>query len=239
MLPLYPLVWRALLLTGLMGLTACAEKAGDTNTGKGSPEADSSDPVLAQLVEYGIDTSALIPQGLAAGQRAPLFQARTQQGDSIRLRQLLNQKPVVLMFYRGQWCPVCNQYLQRLEDSVKLIRQAGARVLAITPETAPNAAIMRRKSGSSVTIIPDTAETIINAYNVGFEVNSAYARKIEQGLSVSIAENNGAQKARLPIPATYIIDRDGQIVWRFFNPDYQKRASVKAILNHLPNTSNT
>ena len=237
MLPPYLLSWQALLLTGLMGLTACAEKAGDTSTGKGSPEADSSDPVLAQLVEYGIDTSALIPQGLAAGQRAPLFQARTQQGDSIRLRQLLNQKPVVLMFYRGQWCPVCNQYLQRLEDSVKLIRQAGARVLAVTPETAPNAAKMRRKSGSSVTIIPDTAETIIGSYNVGFEVNSAYARKIEQGLNVSIAENNGARQARLPIPATYIIDQDGRIAWQFFNPDYRKRASVKAILANLPDSA--
>lgn len=203
-----------------------------------SIDSEGKKEAFKNLVKYGIDTNSLIPQGLAKGDQAPSFKARTQRGDSIQLTQLLENQPVVLMFYRGQWCPVCNKYLKRLNDSVHLIRKAGAKIIAVTPETAPNATKMRQKTNTSLTIIPDTSHSIMDAYQVGFEVSGSYARKIENGLNVSIASNNGDKKARLPIPATYVINTNGKIIWRFFNPNYKKRASVKAILKVLHNRTN-
>ena len=213
------------VIAGCGGQKQQKQRESETNETKGK--------AYRELVKYGIDTSKLVPQGLAKGDAAPSFSVVDSKGDSIHLTAILKDQPVVLMFYRGQWCPVCNKYLQRLEDSVKLIREAGARILAVTPETPPNVAKMRKKTNTSLTIIPDTAQAIMKAYQVGFDVTGAYARKIENGFDVSIAENNGDQKARLPIPATYVISQDGEIKWRFFNPNYKRRASVKAMLKAL------
>ncbi len=77
-------------------------------------------------------------------------------------------------------------------------------------------------------------ESIIRAYGVSFRVTDSYNRKIKFGLMTDIASNNGQEEATLPIPATYIIDRDGSIIARQFDPDYKNRASVKWILDHLP-----
>ena len=213
------------VIAGCGGQKQQKQRESETNETKGK--------AYRELVKYGIDTSKLVPQGLAKGDAAPSFSVVDSKGDSIHLTAILKDQPVVLMFYRGQWCPVCNKYLQRLEDSVKLIREAGARILAVTPETPPNVAKMRKKTNTSLTIIPDTAQAIMKAYQVAFDVTGAYARKIENGFDVSIAENNGDQKARLPIPATYVISQDGEIKWRFFNPNYKRRASVKGILKAL------
>lgn len=217
------------LLVLVLFLSACVKDTGKQEKQKQSQKLE-KEAALGSLVKYGIDTSSLVPQGLPKGRRAPEFKARTQRGDSVSLKGLIEDKPLVLMFYRGQWCPVCNKYLKQLEDSVNLIREAGARVVAVTPETPQNAARMRDKTNSSVTIIPDTSETIIEAYKVGFNVTNEYAQKIQKGFDVSIAGNNADKKARLPIPATYVINRSGNISWVFFSPDYKKRASVKAIL---------
>jgi peroxiredoxin len=215
--------------------TACSQQSKKQEEASANTKEKSE--AFKNLVKYGIDTNSLIPQGLAKGDQAPNFKARTQRGDSINLTAILNKQPVVLMFYRGQWCPVCNKYLERINDSVDLIRKAGAKILAITPETAPNAAKMRQKTNTSLTIIPDTSQSIMDDYQVGFDVSGAYARKIENGFDVSIASNNGDQKARLPIPATYIINKKGKITWRFFNPNYKKRASVRSILKALHNST--
>lgn len=229
---------QALLLLSVL-LASCGQQQSQTEqeqsqTQKQTSQTENqSQSVYEKLVQYGIDTGSLIPQGLTRGDVAPSFRALTERGDSIDLGGLLQEKPVVLMFYRGQWCPVCNKYLKRLEDSVGMIRKAGAKILAVTPETRANAAKMRQKTNSSVTIIPDTSQAIMEAYHVGFDVTGSYARKIEQGFDVSIASNNGDKNARLPIPATFVINQDGQIVWRFFNPDYKKRASVRGILGAL------
>ncbi len=114
-----------------------------------------------------------------------------------------------------------------------MIQELGAKVIAVTPETPPNVQKMREKSGTSVTIIPDTTERIMEQYGVKFKVTSQYAQKIEQGFDVSIAENNNAESARLPVPATYLINQNGRIAWRFFNPNYKQRASANRILTEL------
>lgn len=217
---------------GLMGLfmTACGSGKEDQT----QEQSTKNQPVEASsLYEYGIDTNFRQPEGLHSGQKAPEFQSITDQGDQVNLKELLKEGPVVLMFYRGQWCPVCNQYLKGFEDSLDLIREKGAKVVAVTPETPANARKMREKTGTSITIIPDTTESIMKQYGVNFRVTSAYAQKIEEGFGTAIAANNNDKEARLPVPATYLIDQKGNIAWRFFNPNYKKRASVKAITEQL------
>ena len=191
--------------------------------------AQSSDPV-----KYGIDVNFGIPSGLKPGDSAPDFSAKDVAGNTVVLKDELKKGPVVIIFYRGEWCPVCNRYLSNFQDSLSYVMAAGATVFAVTPEKPGSALKMIEKTGATFTVIPDPTEEIMQDYNVAFNVTEAYQQKIQNALEADIASNNDKKDARLPVPATFIINQQGIIVYRQFNLDYHIRASVKDIIDNLP-----
>ena len=191
--------------------------------------AQSSDPV-----KYGIDVNFGIPSGLKPGDSAPDFSAKDVAGNTVVLKDELKKGPVVIIFYRGEWCPVCNRYLSNFQDSLSYVMAAGAKVLAVTPETPDNAIKMIKKTGATFTVIPDPTEQIMKQYDVMFNVTEAYQQKIRNALEADIATSNDKKDAALPVPATFIINQQGIIVYRQFNLDYHIRATVKDIINNLP-----
>lgn len=185
-------------------------------------------------VKYGIDVNFGVPMGLKPGDKAPNFSAADTNGNIVNLVDELIKGPVVIIFYRGEWCPVCNRYLSNFQDSLSYVISAGAKVLAITPEMPSSALKMIEKTGATFTVIPDPTEEIMKQYDVMFNVTDAYQQKIRTALEADIASNNNKQSAQLPVPATFIIDSKGNIVYRQFDLDYHIRASVKDILDNLP-----
>jgi peroxiredoxin len=184
--------------------------------------------------KFGIETKdSHIPQGLKAGDKAPGFTGYDQKGKQVELKKLLEKGPVVLFFYRGKWCPVCSRYLNNYQDSLNLITDQGFSVIAITPESIENVEQTVKLHNITFTVIYDCQEQIMKDYDVMFTVTKAYQDKILSSLSTDIAKNNGRDAARLPVPATFIINREGIIVAVQFDPDYQKRASVKWIMKNL------
>jgi peroxiredoxin len=183
---------------------------------------------------FGIDTNgSSIPHGLKAGDKAPDFIGYDQKGKQIELKKILEQGPVILFFYRGKWCPVCSKYLNDYQDSLKVLTDQGFNVIAITPESIENVEQTVKLHNLTFTVIYDCQEKIMKDYDVMFSVTKAYQDKILSEYSINIAENNGRDAARLPVPATYIINKDGIIVAVQFDPDYRNRASVKWMLKNL------
>jgi len=193
--------------------------------------------IFAQDIDYpkfGIETrNSHSPLGLKIGDRAPSFLGYDQKGKQLELKNLLEKGPVVLFFYRGKWCPVCNRYLANYQDSIHLITDQGASLVAITPESIENVEQTVKFHNLTFTVIYDCQEKIMKDYDVMFNVTDEYQKKILTTLSTDIAKNNGRDAARLPVPATYIINREGSIVALYFDPDYHNRASVKWILKNL------
>ena len=185
-------------------------------------------------VKYGIDESFGVPSGLKPGDAAPDFNAKDVGGKVVKLSEELKNGPVVIIFYRGEWCPVCNRYLSNFQDSLSYVEAAGAKVLAVAPEKPSSAQEMINKTGATFTVIPDPTEEIMKSYEVFFNVTEAYQQKIRNALEADIATNNDKKDAALPVPATYIINQEGIIVYRQFDLDYHKRASIKDIINNLP-----
>lgn len=186
------------------------------------------------LTRLGIDETSNIPRGLNTGSKAPDFTANTANGESITLSKELTKGNVVIIFYRGEWCPVCNRYLSNFQDSLKYITEKDAMVLAVTPEKISSAKNMKEKTGATFTIISDADESIMKNYDVAFDVTDAYQQKILTRLETDIAANNDKSEARLPVPATFIINKKGVIIYKQFDPDYHKRATVREILANLP-----
>ncbi len=172
------------------------------------------------------------PEGLFLNSKAPDFRAKDQNGNMVRLKDLLKKGKVVLVFYRGEWCPYCNRNLKRLSDSLQLITGKGATLIAVTPEKPESVAKTVEKTNAQFSILHDEELKIMKAYEVEFEVPENTLKRYRNG-GIKIDEINGKNGNYLPIPATYVIDKEGNITYRFFNQDYKKRPSVKEILDHL------
>jgi peroxiredoxin len=187
--------------------------------------------ILLTLSSYLFAQEA--PEGLFINSKAYDFKAKDQNGNEVRLRDLLKKGKVILVFYRGQWCPYCNRYLQRLEDSLSLIREKGATLVAVTPELPENVSKTIEKTKAEYPILYDENLKIMKAYEVEYEVpENTLSRYRNTG--IKLEENNGIKNGNyLPVPATYIINKDQMISYRYFDSDYKKRPSVRELLKNL------
>ncbi|WP_306350023.1 peroxiredoxin-like family protein [Flavobacterium sp. '19STA2R22 D10 B1'] len=191
------------------------------------------DTIAIDYSKFGID-STTIPKGLVVGEKAPDVTFTTADHKKVSLQEYYKKQPVVIIFYRGYWCPVCNKQLTEFAEKAKEIEAKGAKLIAISSESYENVAKTKDKTGANFTIISDGDESIMKAFGVDFKVTDAYQAAVKEHLGVSIAESNATKEAVLPVPATYIIDKDGKIVYKQFDPNYQVRASVEDIVAHLP-----
>ena len=173
------------------------------------------------------------PEGLFINSKAPDFKASDQYGNEIRLKDVLKDSLVVLIFYRGQWCPYCNRQLKRLEDSLQLIKAKRARLIAITPEKPEFISKTIEKTKASFPLLFDKEMKIMKAYSVAFEVDERSVSRYKNA-DIDLATANGQkEKIFLPVPAVYIIGKEGTILYRYFDTDYKKRVSVQEILDNL------
>ena len=139
---------------------------------------------------------------------------------------------MVLVFYRGHWCPYCNRQLKRLEDSLYLIKEKGATLVAVTPEKPENISLTVEKTKAEYHILHDEGLKIMKAYEVDFEVQENTIKRY-RNTGIDLEKINGKDWKFLPVPAVYVIDKEANITYRFFESDYKKRPSVKEILKNL------
>ncbi|MBS1771429.1 MAG: AhpC/TSA family protein [Bacteroidetes bacterium] len=172
------------------------------------------------------------PKGLNTGDVAPDFMAKDQNGKKIELHTVLKKSPVVLVFYRGEWCPYCNRYLSQMQDSLMQIVAKNATVLAVTPEISESIDVTVKKTKAGFSILHDEGLKIMKQYDVAYKVDDATNTKLK-GYGINLMKNNGKNGNNLPVPAVYIINKEGKIAYKFFDADYTHRAPIKDILAHL------
>ncbi len=188
--------------------------------------------LLALYCNISAQQKTMYPDGLKVGDSAPMFSAKNQNGKEIALKKLLKKGDVVMLFYRGQWCPYCNQQLKKMNDSLQFISAKGATIMAITPETMENVQKTIEKTKASFSIIEDKNLALMKSYKVNFAVDESTIVKYKT-YGIDFDKANGSNSSNLPVPATYIVGKNGKIKYAFFDVNYTKRASVKDILDHL------
>lgn len=170
-------------------------------------------------------------QGIRVGDKAPDFTLNDQNGKEVNLYQLLKKGPVVLSWYRGGWCPYCNLELKGLADKTAEINQLGATLIALSPELPDKSLSTIEKNHLPFTVVSDTDNQVARKYDLVYKLDVETATRYETGFGLS--QYNGNDKAELPIPATYIIDRNGIVRFAFLNSDYKKRANPDEVLMQL------
>ena len=137
------------------------------------------------------------------------------------------------MFYRGNWCPYCNKELKRFQDSLQFIVDKGASLVAITPEATAGIQTTVEKTGATFPILFDADMKIANAYKVGYAVDARVQQRYKSFGTDLLAINSQKEQAYLPVPAVYVINKEGSITFRYFDEDYKKRVSVKEVLDEV------
>jgi len=169
---------------------------------------------------------------LPIGSIAPNINASTYKGEQFSLEEAVKQGPVVLVFYRGQWCPHCNRHMSALQDSLNQITALGGQVIAITPEMPDRIEKTVNKTDASFRIIYDENHKIMDDYEVTFKLQGGKNFIYTLG-GININKANGNNDRVLPVPATYIIGKGKSIKGSYFNEDYSKRMPVRDIIDIL------
>ena len=172
------------------------------------------------------------PEGLFINSKAPDFKAKDQNGQEVSLKDLKKKGPVVVVFYRGYWCPYCNKFLKKLQDSLQLIQDKHASVVAITPEAKEGIDSTVQKTGATFPIIYDEDMKIAINYGVRFDVDDRTLARYKTS-GIDLLKNNHQREASLPVPAVYVINKEGSVIFRYFDVDYRKRVPVKEILRAI------
>lgn len=187
------------------------------------------------IVATVISTFATAQDGLNVGEKAPDFKGKDQNGKSISLKEALKKGKVVVVFYRGYWCPNCTRELSNIQDSISLLTAQKVTVIGIGPETKEGIAKIVKNSKASFSVIGDDGLKIMTAYKVAFAVTPDMD-EIHTKYNIDVAGNNGKNGNMLPKPSAFIIGQNGLITYRYINtdpysnPNSAGRISVKELL---------
>jgi len=175
-------------------------------------------------------------RGIQVGDEAPKFNIEGKSGNKYSLEEYLSNGPLVIVFYRGEWCKYCNKYISDLVDSYPAIKDFGAEIIAVTPELDSYTLAMRKKTKAEFPIIADQGNELMKMYDVDFELDLK-TRKRYDVWGINLDRNNGKGNYTLPIPATYVIDKNGIVTYRHFDENYKERADVNDVLKALKATT--
>ena len=192
-------------------------------------------PALAfLLVTLGL-RAALAPSAaeikpLPVGARVPAVMVKTIEGADLSLPTALAGKPTLLIFYRGSWCPYCNKHLAALAEIEPSLLALGYQILAISPDEAQGLQAVAEKNHLNYRLLSDHAMQAAGAFGVAFRVDEKSVQAY-LGHGLALTPVPGEPSARwLPVPAVYVIGRDGVIRFVHTNPDYKMRLSGEAVL---------
>ena len=169
---------------------------------------------------------------LNVGAKMPDFNLKDANGKTVASRDLLKQGNLVVVFYRGSWCPFCNLYLRNLQKNIAQIKAAGGNLVAVSVENPDNSSSVAKKNELDFTVLSDPNLTVARLFGIVYEMPKETAELYKSG-GLDVAKHNDMERAELPLSATYVVNRTGGIVYAFLEPDYKQRAAPETIIATL------
>jgi peroxiredoxin len=169
---------------------------------------------------------------LPVGARPPEFELQDHDGKLVRSADLLAKGRLVLCFIRGRWCPFCVGQVEAMNLIVPQIEQAGATFAAISPQTVKQSYFMHDQHKLHFPLLSDAGNKVARQFGLSYRVPAAQ-EAIYRRAFVNLPFTNGDDSWELPIPATYVLDRDGTVLYASANEDYTDRPEPAAIVGLL------
>jgi peroxiredoxin len=179
-----------------------------------------------QVVDDAANVSPLL-----IGQSAPNTTLQTVDGAPVSFKALTLEKPTVVIFYRGGWCPYCNRQLAGLKDIEGQLDAMGYQILAISPKTPAQLQSQKLQEKFTVRLLSDSALDTIKGFGIAFYVDEQTTSKYKTSWDIDLNQQDTSGKAVLPAPAVFILDTKGKVKFSFVNPDFKERLSPELLLS--------
>ena len=174
--------------------------------------------------------SGIVENAKSVGDKAPNFTLENSEGKSISLSKLLESGSVILSFNRGNWCPFCNLEFKALQESVSEIKRAGANLVVISPQLPILSRELKHKNGFVYDILYDKGNEVAKQFGIAFALPEPL-RPIHEAFGMDIPAHNGDNTFELPLAATYVIDKKGEITYAYVNANWMERAEPEEFIS--------
>ena len=180
--------------------------------------------VLAAIERATADLAAghAARHALQPGQRMTDFVAPDASGQAVASMVLRSRGPLLITFYRGEWCPYCNLALRALQRELPAFTARGVSLVAISPELPDHALTMQQKHALAFPVLSDAASTVARSFGLVFALPPEL-RPVYRRLGIDLPGRNGNASHELPIPGSFLVSRDGVVLASFVEVDYRRR----------------
>jgi peroxiredoxin len=181
-----------------------------------------------------VRTSGILDHALKIGEFAPEFTLPDAYGKQVSLMTLLAKGPVVISFYRGEWCPFCNIELRGLQEALPKLQEIGATLVAVSPEQPDHGIVATEKNRLTFPVLSDLENTVAKQFGIVFQIGEELKEFSKNVFKNDIALRNGEASYELPVPATFVIDPTGIARFAHVDADYMTgRAEPEAVIAAL------
>lgn len=171
-------------------------------------------------------------RGLDVGAEAPQITTTDVEGKTFDLSKAAKSGPVVLVFYRGGWCPYCSLQLRKLQlEALPRVKKAGGRLVAISVDKLDSVLKMKAKDSLGMTILSDPKAKILKAYDVDYKVPDELVEKYIKKYKIDLEADSGETHHIIAVPAVFVIGESGRVAFSYVNEDYKVRAQVEDIVS--------
>jgi len=167
-----------------------------------------------------VRAAGTVNNALKVGQSVPEFTLPDAFGKEVSLKTLLARGPVVISFYRGEWCPFCNLELLALQEALPKIKELGASLIAISPEKPDHGIVATEKNKLTFPVLSDLGNKVARQFGIVFQVGQELREFSKNVFKNDLALRNGDQSYELPVPATFVIDKPGTVRFAHADVDY-------------------
>src|SRR3989449_8502977 len=183
--------------------------------------------VVAELKEAG-----MVDRILSLGAKAPAFELKDHNGEPVSFTELLARRRWVICFFRGRWCPFCVGQLEAMNLILPQIAQSGASLVAISPQRVQQSFFMADQHKLRFPLLSDRGNQVARRFGLVSRVPE-YQQEVYRHAFINLPFANGDEGWELPIPATFVVDRDETILYAAADPDYTTRPEPTKVLERL------
>ncbi len=181
---------------------------------------------------WQLTNSGAAEQALKQGAQAPDFILPDARGNAVRLSHLLAQGPVVMTFYRGQWCPYCHLALRAYQQALPHMQARGASLVAISPQTPDHSRVLAEKLELTFAVLSDMGNQVARQFGLVFTIDEA-VRAAHKQVGANLPRFNGTDAWELPMAGTFLVDQLGTVRLAFVHADFTRRLDPSVVIAHL------
>lgn len=182
-----------------------------------------------ETIRSGVAPSAEEICPVKVGASVPSIPLQTVEGAAVDLKEEVTKKPTVLVFYRGGWCVYCNAQMSKLKEIESSLLTLGYQVIAVSPDRPEKLRETLDKYEFNYTLLSDSKSVAAQAFGLAFQVSEQVLRRYKT-FNIDLEAASGEMHHVLPVPAAFIVGKDGVVRYSYVNPDYRTRVDPDVLL---------